>query len=363
MRHHRPMLCVVLSALALFATNSPSQTPTQIGLTAGSSLSGTVRDINGALLADVSVTLMDENMATRTDSLGHFEIRDVPPGGHTVLFRRIGYRSTEYRWVARPGDGLQIDVVMTLAPSQLSRVVIEASGTSRRHGTSSIGGTVSDSAGLAVSDADVRLLGAGLSTVTDSTGRFEFQMLAAGSYIVRTRKRGLMSSSLVMQLVDDDSRGITIKLFGLPKNTKPRDIATASGYGITDAAFEAFDRRERGGSGRATFGPADLFRANHAPLDFLLQQYRDVSPINRGLMENDGIGSTPSGDCLLINGRRAAYQPLRSFTSVDVQLVEVFRPHDFVDQFLISEMEMLPECRGSVDHHPSYFVLWTRSLR
>lgn len=311
------------------------------------------------------MTLVEEAAATRTDSSGRFALRDVLPGGHTTLFRRISYRSVEYHWIARRGGGLQIDVVMTLAPNQLDRVVIEAPGVSRRRGTSSIGGTVIDSAGAAVSGADVRLLGAGLSTVTDSTGRFEFQMFAAGSYIIRIRRRGLMSSSLVMQLIDDDSRGITIKLFGLPKNTNLRDIAAASGYGVGDVAFDAFDRRERGSPGRPVLGPVDLFRADHAPLDFLLQQYRDAALMRRSRspMGNEGMGSTAEGDCLLIDGRRAAYQPLRSFSSVDVQLVEVFRANAFVDQFVISQMELFTECRGSMDHHPSYFVLWTRSLR
>jgi hypothetical protein len=202
-----------------------------------------------------------------------------------------------------------------------------------------------------VSGADVRLLGSGLSTLTDSTGGFEFQMLAAGSYIVRARRRGLLSNNYVMQIADDDSRGITLKLYGLPKKTSSRDTATASGYGITDIGFDAFDRRERVSSGRSVLGPGDLFRANRAPLDFLLQQYRTAAR------------STDENDCLLIDGRRAVYQPLRSFTSLDVQLVEIFRTNAFVDEFVVSQMDAVRDCRGDMNRHPSYFVLWTRSMR
>jgi hypothetical protein len=350
-------------ATAAWGHSQTSAVPAASG--AGGSLSGIVRDVTGAPLVDVNVTLLGEAAATRTDSAGRFALRDVPVGGHTTLFRRIGYRSVEYRWVARADAGVQVSVAMTPVPRRLDLVVIEAAGASRRRGTSSIGGSVIDSAGVGVGGADVRLLGAGLSTVTDSTGRFEFQLLVAGSYIVRARRHGSLSATYVMQIADDDSRAITLKTYSLPKRTNPRDSASASGYGIPDAGFEAFDQRERAGSGHPVLGPGDLFRANRAPLDFVLQQYRDAGlpSARRSPMGGAVAGPTEEGDCVLIDGRRPAYQPLRSFSSVDVQLIEVFRTNAFVDAFVVSQMEALRECRGGMDHHPPYFVLWTRALR
>ena len=269
----------VLLPLVLAATIVRAQTPA-IG-PPGGSLAGVVRDVAGAPLSDVNVTLLAESGAARTDSTGRFALRDVPPGNHTALFRRIGYRSVEYRWIAVSGGELQIAVAMTPVPRQLDRVVVEAPTTSYRRGTSSIEGSVLDSAGRAIGGADIRLLGGGLSTVTDSTGRFKFAMLAAGSYIVRARRQGLTSGNYVMQVAADDDRGITVKLFGLPKKTGARDSASASGYGVSDAGFDAFDRRERSGSGNPTLGPGDLFRANGAALDFVLQQYRDAESLPR----------------------------------------------------------------------------------
>jgi hypothetical protein len=359
------MMRAACVALALLATTVAGQTPSPATPVAGGALSGVVRDVAGAPLAGVAVTLLGETAATRSDSAGRFAIHDVPPGNHTALFRHIGYRSIEYRWLAQSGRWLQVAVAMTPLPRQLDRVVVEAPGASRRRGTSSIGGTAIDSAGDAVAGADVRLLGSGLSTVTDSTGRFDFQLLAAGSYIVRARRHGLRSTNYVMQLVDDDHRGVSLKLYDLPMNTAPRDTERASGYGIADAAFDAFDRRERADAGHPVVGPGDLFRANRAPLDFVLQQYRAAESTSwrPSAMGGEGRGSTDDGDCLLIDGRRAVYQPLRSFTSLDVQLIEVFRSNAFVDQFTVSQMDGLSECRASMDRHPSYFVLWTRSLR
>jgi hypothetical protein len=111
-------------------------------------------------------------------------------------------------------------------------------------------------------------------------------------------------------------------------------------------------------------GPGDLFRANRASLDLALQSFRDAqSSRMRAPAMRQSIGSTDDGDCLLIDGRRAVYQPLHTFTTLDVQLIEAFRANAFVDDYLVSQMEPLKECRGDMNHHPSYFVLWTRSLR
>lgn len=345
--------------VAFCAATMRGQTPP------GGALVGVIRDPAGDALADVNVTLVGERVATRTDSAGGFALRDVPPGTHTALFRRIGFRSVEYRWVARSGGVIEVAVAMTPVPRQLDRLVVEAPVHSRRRGTSSIGGTVTDSAGSPVDGADVRLLGAGLSTITDSTGRFQFEMLAAGSYIVRVRRHGLMSANYVMQILDDDNRGITLKQFGLPKTTNPRDTASASGYGIADIGFDAFDRRARNGSGPPVVGPADLVRAARASLNVVLQEHlaADAMRLRRSSTARAGAGSSDDGDCLLLDGKRAVYQPLQTFTSVDVQLLEVVRANAFVDPFVVSQMDMLRECRGSIDHHPSYFVLWTRSMR
>src|SRR3954470_14954827 len=135
------------------AAQNPAQNPPAPG-----SLSGVVSDVSGAPLPGVTVSLLGETPTARTDSAGRFALRDVPVGGHTALFRRIGYRSVEYRWAARSGAELQVAVTMTPVPRTLERVVVEAPGASRRRGTSSIAGTIADSAGHPIAGADVRLL-------------------------------------------------------------------------------------------------------------------------------------------------------------------------------------------------------------
>ena len=345
---------VALIAL-LVSRGAHAQTPA----TPGASLSGVVRDLAGMPLSDVDVTLVDESFATRTDSAGRFVLYAVPVGAHTTLFRRIGYRSVEYRWNAQADRGLQIAVTMTPVPRALDRVVVEAPGATRRRGTSSIAGTVADSLNRGIPGADVRLLGSGLSTITDVNGTFDFQSLAAGAYIVRARRSGYTSGNYVMQIADDDARGITLKLYGVPQKTGARDTAVASGYGLADLAFDAFDRRARTSLRYPMLGPADLFRRQGMPLDLALQQYReDLSP-----RSTPSASMSEEGDCVIVDGRRPSFQPLRTFSTLELQMVEVFRKNAFADAYVVSQMDGLRECRGTMDHHPPYFVLWTRRLR
>ncbi len=350
----------------MIATTASAQTPSPPATTEGGSLSGVVRDVSGAALPDVYVTLLGEAAATRSDGGGHFAMRNLSPGNHTALFRRIGYGSVEHRWIVRPGNGPEIDVIMAPVARQLDRIIVEAPGTSRRRGTSSIGGIVIDSGGGAVRGADVRLLGSGMSSVTDSTGRFEFGTLAAGSYIVRARRRGLAGASYVMQIADADARGVTLKMYGLPRKASARDSATVAGYGVADAGFDAFDRRERSAPGIAVLGPADLFRAGGATMEFVLQRWPlRVDPTPRAKHDLDRRGAVENAMATACSSTVGA-QPTsrsRSFTTRELQLVEVIGTNATADGFVISQMEGIGECRGSADRHPTYFVLWTRALR
>jgi hypothetical protein len=319
---------------------------------------------NGLSLPGVTVSLVNEDRRAMSDSSGRFSLHDIQAGGHTVLFRRIGYNSVERRVALQSGANVQIAITLSATPQQLNRVVVESSGGSRRRGTSSIGGIVIDSSGRGVPGADVRLLGSGLSTTTDSGGTFAFATLVAGSYIVRARHEGLAAGSAVMQIIDDDDRSIQVRLWGLPQKTKPRDVRTASGYGVTDLGLDAFDRRVRSRNSITLLGTATLFQANGAALDMVLRSYRDVPGVRRkSATVAEGVGSTIDGDCLLIDGRRALYQPLSTYSSISVLLIEVFRANSNVDDFTVSEMQSISECRGSRDHHPGYYVLWTRAMR
>jgi hypothetical protein len=345
-RYLSPGIAQLAGVLLVLGAVGAAQTP---ATPADAALTGVVRDASGSPVDGVDVALVGETRSVRTDSTGRFALRSLGAGGHTALFRRLGYQSVEYRWVARAGQELQITVSMKRAIPRLNPVVAEAAGTARRRGSSSIAGTVVAD-GRPIAGADVRLLGAGLSTVTDSSGRFAFELLAAGPYMVRARHAGLAGRTVIVQLADSDGRGLTVSMSPLPARPNTRPSAMASGYGAADESFDEFDRRIRTNPGEPLIGPADLFRADGASLDFLVQRYRAGASID----DDDA--------CVLIDGRRAFYEPLHTFITTGVQLVEVVLPHDVDDGFVKLRMASLRECAEHDGRHPVYFVVWTRSV-
>jgi hypothetical protein len=109
--------CVVAVGLLVTTSALPeAQTPAPTA-----SLTGVVRDPAGNPIRDVSVSLIGESDAARTDTAGKFALHGAPSGMHAVLFRKVGMRSVEYRWPARDSVTLQIAVTMQPAARERGR--------------------------------------------------------------------------------------------------------------------------------------------------------------------------------------------------------------------------------------------------
>ncbi|HEV8217823.1 MAG TPA: carboxypeptidase-like regulatory domain-containing protein, partial [Gemmatimonadaceae bacterium] len=83
------------------ATAAGAQNPAQPPL-APATMVGVVRDSTGAPIADAEVVIRELTQGTRTNARGEFTLRDIPVGAYQVWFRRLGYRSVDYNWEARP---------------------------------------------------------------------------------------------------------------------------------------------------------------------------------------------------------------------------------------------------------------------
>ncbi len=57
---------------------------------AGGTLSGTVRDTEGAALAGVRVVVVEAKRNTITDEAGRYRLPDLPNGTYAVTFQAIG---------------------------------------------------------------------------------------------------------------------------------------------------------------------------------------------------------------------------------------------------------------------------------
>src|SRR3569832_1836691 len=83
----RRLLLAVLAGLVTAPPATAQETPVQTG-----SLSGAVVDPAGTALADVTVSLVGETAAVRTDAAGRFALRGGPGGGRAARGRRGGGR-------------------------------------------------------------------------------------------------------------------------------------------------------------------------------------------------------------------------------------------------------------------------------
>ena len=125
MRHTLVRFAVGLFVLGAVAGFVPSTAAAQTG-----KLTGVVRDqATGQPLEGVEIFLEGTGLTTFTASNGRFFLLSVPPGGYTVVARRIGYQTVSQRGVVVAIDVTR-DVSFTLnvaeGPQQLTEVVVEA---------------------------------------------------------------------------------------------------------------------------------------------------------------------------------------------------------------------------------------------
>ncbi len=117
---------MIVSALLLTASSEAQQV---------SAISGTVRVITTEAPVD-GATIQVEGTAliTRSDSLGRFIIRAVPPGPQVLMVRRLGYAVSRVS-VNVPASGtITVEVIMATSALQLSQVKITGDLTARARG-------------------------------------------------------------------------------------------------------------------------------------------------------------------------------------------------------------------------------------
>jgi len=92
--------------------------------------------ISGQVLADKSerpisnarIALRSTTFATRSDSAGRFQLRDLAAGDYVVVIRAIGYDSLVANVRLAPRDVVDADFLMTPSAQALAAVKVEADG-------------------------------------------------------------------------------------------------------------------------------------------------------------------------------------------------------------------------------------------
>jgi hypothetical protein len=127
------VVAVVLLAAVLAALVLPIQ-PSALAQTTSATLTGTVFDASGAVVADATVTLKNEASgdlrSTVSNGEGYFTFAAVPPGAYSVSVEKDGFRTWEAKSIALNSDDKRNLSGIKLSPGAKNEtVVVEASDT------------------------------------------------------------------------------------------------------------------------------------------------------------------------------------------------------------------------------------------
>jgi hypothetical protein len=203
--------CVAMTAFALIMAGSAAsaQDPVRLpvvvikGEPGSGVMTGVVRDVEGFTLEDAEVSIPAARRRTSTRADGSFRFDDLPRGTYDVRARKIGYSAQIRRIKVDSLGGIGVFELRSI-PRALPAIVSSAP----RLGLS---GTVGDTAYHSLDSAEVRVLGEGLATHTDSAGSF-FLPVKSGNYMVAITKPGFADKVTSVTIPSDSGQRVTVFL-------------------------------------------------------------------------------------------------------------------------------------------------------
>ena len=166
-------------------------------------MTGVVRDTAEFTLdgAEVSIPRLQRRAFSRAD--GTFGFDDIAPGRYVVRAKKLGY-APQVRTIEVDSLGGIAEFTLIPVPRALPAVVTSAV----RGGLS---GVIADTSYTALPDVEVRVMGKGMATETDSSGAF-FIPVPAGHYMVTIRKDGYREKVVSVTIPSDSGRSLTAAL-------------------------------------------------------------------------------------------------------------------------------------------------------
>lgn len=116
----------------------------------------------GGPVATAEVRVRGTDIGTLTDADGQFELVDVPPGTHTIVAQRIGYRAAESEVTVADDASVTVNFVLTQTAVALDELVVVGYGTTQRR---DLTGAIDHVAGDALANRPVPNLTQGLQGV------------------------------------------------------------------------------------------------------------------------------------------------------------------------------------------------------
>ena len=164
---------------------------------------GTVMDTSHQVLDNVTVGIKKPRRTAKTNAQGRFTLTDLDTGTYEISVYKIGYETAVQAYVVTDSGGV---ARFCLIPETRELPAIVASA--RRLGLS---GVISDSSYKALEGAEVRVMGAGLHTLTDSAGAFHLPV-PKGTYPVWISRPGYGRQLLSVTIPADSGREIAVWL-------------------------------------------------------------------------------------------------------------------------------------------------------
>lgn len=190
---------LVLATVLLASTAATAAAQSSVA-----SIRGVVRDTTGAPIAGAEVTV--GRRSTSTSQAGSFVLDSIAPGRHTVTVRNVGM--IPVREVIQVPIGGLTGLDYRLRPAGVVLQTIEV-----RAERPGIYGTIVLLGNQPAPGARVQLVGQdGRVAMADSSGRFAFQGLRQGSYLVWVTHPGYAERRISVMLARNEGREMAIAL-------------------------------------------------------------------------------------------------------------------------------------------------------
>ena len=173
------------------------------------SIVGLVLDRENQPLEDADVFIRTPRRQARTRADGRFQLMDLDTGTYEVVVRKIGYTIAAWEYVVTDSGG-----VARFCLSREARILPPSITAVKRGGLS---GIIGDSQLKPLPGAEVRAVGAGEHTITDSAGAFYLD-LKRGTYAIMVSKDGYARQLVSVTIPKDSGKQITAFLGAPPRN-------------------------------------------------------------------------------------------------------------------------------------------------
>ena len=277
--------------------------------------------------ASLRVESAERSGAVTTDSLGRYRICGVPTDDWVVLQVQHGGRAGSDVRVSVPDSaGVAVrQLSLSLAAARPLAAPTDSAALAPLTGNASVTGVVRGIGGLPLADAQVRLLGARGTAVTDARGRFSLGDLPSGTQVLEVRRIGYLLAQQSVELRGGRNVVQDVPMRRIVTLDSVRVLAQRSRY----REFEFNRRANRFGKfftidsieKRQPLFASDLFRAMPGfkvtgfGLNATVGNSRGVSSIG---------GSSMCAANVVIDG--IEHQEINLINPYDIGAMEIYRP-------------------------------------